>query len=138
MGYESLPMEDYETLEQAFADNFALGEVITSRFFMGAYYLACLEATGEVVAVVVLSHETDGIRMFKAIPEGIGPVACCCPLSILSVLSDTADPTAKAWRERCWAWNEAVVEAFVSGDLRAADEIAVRLNNEAFGSRSHF
>lgn len=133
MGYESVPMDDDETLEEALAHHFALGEVVESRHFMGAYYFACSDKNGAIGAVVVLTLDGhDGTRRFKTISESAGPMACCCPLGILSLLSDTADETAKAWRERCLIWNEAVVELFVRENLKAADELAVRINKDLF------
>ena len=124
MGYEQVPMDDYENLEEAIADHFGLGEVVVSKFRMGAFYFATVDKGGRIGAHVVLTQDFEGERLFKAMSEREDPVACCCPVEILFMLSADENESAETWRARCVAWNMEVTDLFVNENIHRADAIA--------------
>jgi hypothetical protein len=126
MGYQSIEVDDYGSLEEALSKEIVGGEIVKMILREEAYYCAVKVPDG-VEAAVVLEMDDDGFRMFKHIPEYAVPVACVCPIEILRLLTPTENVDANVWRERCWTWNIEVVNAALNGPLN----IAQRLNEQA-------
>lgn len=128
MGYRGAAVGDYGSMEAALASDVVHGKLLLMLERAGAYYCAVDRGNGRVGAAVVIEQTEGTERLFIEIPEEMVPPVCLCPLEILRLLTPTGNVTAKAWRERCWAWNIEVVHAAIHGPLA----IAERLNAEAF------
>lgn len=70
------------------------------------YYVAVsrLNSQGErytFAAIILTRNDPDGDWCYKALDESAGPMDCDAPPSILKLLSDTSEPYALEWREKC-------------------------------------
>lgn len=92
-GQKAYQSDDYFTVEkhEVFGNNHALA---VSRHSVDT-------KVKEVFAVVVLTSYRDGELLTKDIPESGGPMALPVTKKFLSMLSDTDDNFAIAWRKGC-------------------------------------
>ena len=123
MGYLSIDVDQYDSLEDAFVSELIGGKIVLMIERAGAYFCAVRHSDGTISATVVLEGELDGERMFKAIPEEMVPVASICPIQILRLLTPSKSPDVNDWREQCWTWNIRLIESAINGQLDIAQQV---------------
>ena len=131
MSWDTLVVDDADDLKGAVRLHVAMEvgvpassiEKVLER--AGVFYAAVKE--GRAVSACVV-HVREGEEGFEAsvYSEIEGPVEAQCPLGILRLLTKTDVVEAVAWRERCWEWNEAVVNLVIDGPAELAQAIAER------------
>lgn len=88
-------------------------EVLKSAM-VGSVYYAAVKTTNEdgsyrIWAAVFLTSVNQRSYynfLYKDQDETCGPADCCCPQSILNLLTETDSEFAKVWRENCWKYHD--------------------------------
>jgi hypothetical protein len=67
----------------------------------GVIYGAYWGEDDKIIGLVLLLEQHNGWTHYKAMTEAEGPAEAGCPADILSLLDETDEEYAIAWRERC-------------------------------------
>lgn len=88
-------------------------EVLKSAMVGRVYYAAVKttnsDGTFKIWAAVVLTSVDQKSYcnfFYKDQDETCGPIDCCCPKSILNLLTEPDSEYAKVWRKNCWKYHD--------------------------------